>query len=109
MKRRLIDPARRRLATTRGGGAAHIALSGFEVEIANTTTADVEEMLTRLDSALERLSVEHPRAAQTVQLRFLGGMTTEEAAGCLGLSPGTVKRDWAFARAWLAVALEESR
>ena len=104
MKRRLIDHARRRLAGKRGAGAALQVLRGTEA-VAAAPAFDVETLLERLDSALERLGGEHPRAAQTVQLRFIAGMSVEEAAECLGLSPGTVKRDWAFARAWLAAAL----
>jgi len=67
---------------------------------------DIEAILARLDRALNELSASFPRSAQVVQLRFLAGMTTEEAAAELGLSAGTVKREWTFARAWLAAAIE---
>ena len=63
-------------------------------------------MLARLDRALEDLGKSFPRAAQVVQLRFLAGLTMEEAARELDLSIGTIKRDWTFARAWLAAAME---
>ena len=59
-----------------------------------------------LDKALVELSAKFPRTAHVVQLRFLVGFTTEEAATELGLSPATVKREWTFARAWLAAAME---
>jgi RNA polymerase sigma factor (sigma-70 family) len=61
----------------------------------------------RLDRAVESLAGAHPRTAQVVQLRFLAGLTTEETAVQLGLSPGTVKREWTFARAWLAAAMDD--
>jgi RNA polymerase sigma factor (sigma-70 family) len=60
---------------------------------------EVEAMFSRLDRALEQLNESFPRAAQVVQLRFLAGLTTEETAAQLGLSSGTVKREWTFARA----------
>jgi RNA polymerase sigma factor (sigma-70 family) len=70
------------------------------------SAAEVEATLTRLDRALGDLATSFPRAARVVQLRFIGGLTTEETAAATGLSPGTVKRDWTFARAWLAAAIE---
>jgi RNA polymerase sigma factor (TIGR02999 family) len=106
MRRRLVDHARRRLAAKRGGGAVHEPLDATEPAITPEETEDIEATLRRLDKALADLSGSYPRAAQVVQLRFLAGLTTEETATELGLSPGTVKRDWVFARAWLAAALE---
>ena len=109
MRRRLIDHARRRLATKRGGGAVHQPLSTSAGIAAPRETDDIEAMLARLDKALAELSASFPRAAHVVQLRFLAGMTTEEAAGELGLSAGTVKRDWTVARAFLQQAIEHQR
>ena len=63
-------------------------------------------MLQRLDRALEELSNRFPRAARVVRLRFLHGLTMESTATELGVSTGTVKREWTFARAWLAAAIE---
>ena len=54
-----------------------------------------------LDRALDRLAAQRPRLSQLVEVRFFGGLTVEEAAEVLECSPRTVKRDWAFARAWL--------
>ena len=105
MRRRLIDHARRRLATKRGGGAVHQPFSTSGGIAAPDRPDDIEATLARLDQALVELSASFPRAAQVVQLRFLAGLTTEEAAEELGLSAGTIKRDWTFARAWLAAAL----
>jgi RNA polymerase sigma factor (sigma-70 family) len=67
---------------------------------------DIEAMLERLDRALGELSSRFPRAARVVQLRFIVGLTTEDTATELGLSAGTVKREWTFARAWLAAAMD---
>lgn len=107
IRHRLIDHARRRLAGKRGGGAAHencdIAALAARVDSGN----DIEPMLERLDQALVELGKSFPRAAQVVQLRFLAGLTMEETAKELDLSTGTVKRDWTFARAWLAAAMED--
>jgi RNA polymerase sigma factor (TIGR02999 family) len=105
MRRRLIDHARRRSADKRGGGAVPTPLDAVDVA-ASATTQDQEALLTKLDEAIVRLEVEHPRAASVVQLRFIAGLSTEETAAELALSTGTVKRDWAFARAWLSAALD---
>jgi RNA polymerase sigma factor (TIGR02999 family) len=105
MRRRLVDRARRRLAEKRGGRVAHEPLRSSGVISPAPHAEEIEPMLERLDKALVDLDRLFPRAARVVQLRFLGGLTTEEAAEELGLSPGTIKRDWTFARAWLAAAI----
>jgi RNA polymerase sigma factor (TIGR02999 family) len=109
MRHRLVDHARRRLARKRGGRLLHEPLEPGTHIVAPEATEDVEAVLVRLDRAVEQLNGTYPRAAQVVQLRYLVGMTTEETAAALGLSSGTVKRDWTFARAWLAAALEGSQ
>jgi RNA polymerase sigma factor (TIGR02999 family) len=105
MRRRLVDHARRRQAERRGGGAVHEPLRSSAVVAPSERTDGIDAALDRLDAALVELDRSFPRAAKVVQLRFLAGLTTEEAAEELGLSPGTVKRDWTFARAWLAAAM----
>ena len=109
MRRRLVDHARRRLALKRGGGIIHDPLhdSGVAVPVAEADGG--KAMLSRLDGATEDLGRSFPRAARVVQLRFLAGLTTDEAAAALGLSAGTVKRDWTFARAWLAAAIQDGQ
>ncbi|MEP6592212.1 MAG: ECF-type sigma factor [Acidobacteriota bacterium] len=107
MRRRLVDHARRRLADKRGGGAVHLPLQTSAIVSASVEDASVEETLVRMDTALEALTVSFPRAARVVQLRFLAGLTTDETAVELGLSAGTVKREWTFARAWLAAAMDQ--
>jgi RNA polymerase sigma factor (TIGR02999 family) len=106
MRRRLVDHARRRLAAKRGGGVIHEPLEESTTLEKHEEAQEVEAMLGRLDRALNELSVSFPRAAHVVQLRFIAGLTTEQTAAAIGLSSGTVKREWTFARAWLAAALE---
>jgi RNA polymerase sigma factor (TIGR02999 family) len=106
MRRRLVDHARRRLAAKRGGAVVHAQLDDA-VTAASPPTESVEPMLTKLDQAMEQLTTTYPRGGQVVELRFMGGLTTEETAAAMGLSTGTVKRDWTFARAWLAAAVAD--
>ena len=64
--------------------------------------------LCALDDALELLAAQDPRRAQVIELRFFGGLSVEETAEALGVSPQTVMRDWRLARAWLAVELRRT-
>ena len=97
MRRVLIDIARRRRAHRRGGpDAIRVDLDSIDVA-ASEPDAD----LLAVDGALELLSRMDPRKAQVVELRFFGGLSIEETAAALGVSPRTVHSDWAFARAWL--------
>lgn len=98
----LIDAARKRGALKRGSGVAMVSLD--EDRIA-ADTYGVE--LLELDEALERLALRNPRLARTVECRFFGGMSVEDTATALGVSPRTVKSDWALARAWLYDALRD--
>jgi RNA polymerase sigma factor (TIGR02999 family) len=98
MRRILVDHARRRHSGKRNAGEPPIALDSVEDIIASPVPD--QEMLA-LDAALERLSALDPRQARIVELRFFGGLSIEEAATLLDLSPTTVKREWATARAWL--------
>jgi RNA polymerase sigma factor (TIGR02999 family) len=108
MRRRLVDHARRRLADKRGGGIRHETLdTGIQAAMPEQED-DAAATLDRLDRAVDALSSSHPRTAQIVQLRYLAGLTIEEVAAELGLSTGTVKREWTFAKAWLAAAIEPS-
>lgn len=101
MRRRLVDHARRRLTEKRGGGVIHESLQTSMTNPAPEDPSTIEATLWRLDRALEELNGSFPRAARVVQLRFIAGLTTEQTAAAIGLSPGTVKREWTFARAWL--------
>jgi RNA polymerase sigma factor (TIGR02999 family) len=100
MRQVLIDRARRRQAAKRGGGQALLDLD--DVSIAVDAFAD---RLVELDAALEDLTRLNPRQARVMECRYFGGMTVEETAEALAVSPRTVKYDWALARAWLYGAL----
>jgi RNA polymerase sigma factor (TIGR02999 family) len=96
MRRILIDHARRYRYGKRGGGATHIALDDVAVIIGEQAA----EFLA-LDGALTGLAEVDPRKSRIVELRFFGGLTVEETAEVLKISPITVKREWRAARAWL--------
>jgi len=96
MRRILVDHARRRTAGKRGQ-QLQVTL---ESDAASAGEAASEEVLA-VDQALERLAALDPRQAQLVELRYFGGFSIEETAELMEISPATVKRDWAFARAWL--------
>jgi RNA polymerase sigma factor (TIGR02999 family) len=96
MRRILIDHAREHLAQKRGGGAHQVTLSGIEA-VPDDDPVDV----LALHEALERLARLDARQARLVELRYFGGLSIEETAEALDVSPATVKREWATARAWL--------
>lgn len=99
MRRILVDHARGRLAAKRGAEVPRVGLTEGWDGAAEPGLNAAE--LIDLDRALDRLASEEPRLARLVEVRFFGGLTVEEAAEVLECSPRTVKRDWAFARAWL--------
>jgi RNA polymerase sigma factor (TIGR02999 family) len=101
MRRILIEHARGRGRVKRGGGRQRVPLSVVDL----AAEQDPEQILA-LDAAIERLAVEDGRLAEIVRLRFYAGLSVEETAAALGVSDRTVKRDWAFARAWLQRELE---
>ena len=96
MRRILVDHARDRLSAKRGAGAPRI-----ELDEAILTTQERGIDLLALDAALERLEQLDARQGQLVVLRFFGGLTIEEAAEVLEISPATAKREWVTARMWL--------
>lgn len=96
MRRILVDSARARLASKRGGGAWRVSFD----EDAHGGSFTAAEMV-RLDDALTALARSDPRKSQAIELRFFGGLSVEEAAAVLGISRETALRDWRFARAWL--------
>ncbi len=93
----LVDHAKRRRTEKRGRGFRRVTLSLAEAK--QGARSDVD--LLSLHEALERLAVEEPLKAQVVDLRVFGEYTLEETAVALGISTGTVKRNWTSARAWL--------
>ena len=102
MRQVLVEAARRRLATKRGGGADVVT---FDDSLGDGST-DASELLA-LDAALGDLARLSPRQAQVVESRFFGGLEVSETATLLGISEATVMRDWRAARAWLARELRD--
>jgi RNA polymerase sigma factor (TIGR02999 family) len=99
MRRILVDHARRATRVKRGSGKATVYLDDT-TQLADATASDPVDALT-LDQALGELEAIDARQARIVELRFYGGLTVEETAEALDLSPATVKREWAMSRAWL--------
>jgi RNA polymerase sigma-70 factor (ECF subfamily) len=97
----LVDYARARKRLKRGGGQNPAALDEIYVEISAGEPVDLES----LDEALTRLAEIGERQARVVELRFFAGLSVEETGAALQISPKTVKRDWAMARAWLRARL----
>src|SRR5262249_23767985 len=103
MRRILIDHARSKQADKHGGGWRRHDL--LDAELAVDSTGDE---LFAVDEALSRLAAREPVIARLVELRFFAGLTLEEAAECLAISPRTAYRHWAYARAWLRRELDRS-
>jgi RNA polymerase sigma factor (TIGR02999 family) len=102
MRRILVDTARHKQSLKGGGGRVRVDLGEIELA-ADAPAVDV----LALDEALEKLGRDHPRKAELVKLRFFAGLTNDEAADALGISPSTVDSDWAYARCWLRVELAD--
>ena len=100
MRRILVDQARTRRALKRGGGAVRV-----DVEPDRLTAPAPDDELIALDEALSRLAESHPEHAALVKLRYFAGLSADDAASALGISPSTADRRWAFARAWLKLAM----
>lgn len=96
MRRVLVDAARRKNSTKRGGERIRVTLTG-DIQSAPADQVDV----IAIDDALERLGKLNHRQCQIVELRYFGGLTEDEVAETLDISPRTVRRDWNVARAWL--------
>ena len=102
MRHILCNYARDRGRKKRGGGVRHLRLEpGRELAVQLQLSDDETERLTALDEALRALACIAERQARVVECRIFGGMSLEDTATALGISPRTVQRDWIFARAWL--------
>ena len=103
MRRVLVDHARRRSAAKRGDGAPHVDLDVvLQDEGAGLPPGPQAEIdFAAIDDALKRLEALDPQQGKLVELRFFGGLSIKETADVIGVSPATVKREWAIARAWL--------
>jgi RNA polymerase sigma factor (TIGR02999 family) len=96
MRHILVDPARAKLADKRGGDSERIALEDA-ISLSNEPNVD----LLAVDEALNELAGFDEQQSRIVELRFFGGLTIEETAHVVGISPATVKREWTMAKAWL--------
>jgi RNA polymerase sigma factor (TIGR02999 family) len=96
MRQILVDHARNQLAAKRGGGVPRLTL---DPQIALPQKREID--LVALDDALNRLASLDPQQSRLIELRFFGGLSIEETSEVLNISPATVKREWATARAWL--------
>jgi RNA polymerase sigma factor (TIGR02999 family) len=101
MRRVLVDYARQRVAGKRGGGEMALDLDQCEI---GGAVGPSEELLA-VDEALTRLAALDAQQARVVELRYFGGMSVEETAQALAISPRTVKREWAMAKAWLRLEI----
>ena len=97
MRRILVDHARAKAGLKRGGGLRKLPL-----DVVDLASDDDPEQILALDGAISRLEEKDPNSARVVRLRFYAGLSVEETASALGISPRTVKREWAFAKAFLA-------
>jgi RNA polymerase sigma-70 factor, ECF subfamily len=102
MRRILVEHARSRQASKRGGAAVKVSL-------AETTAASTEAAvdILALDEALKGLAALDPRKSQLIELRFFGGLSIEGTAEVMGISPTTVQREWRVARSWLYRAITD--
>ena len=104
MRRLLVDRARAKAGPKRGGDRKRAALDLRSLPVLDN--AEQSDGFLILDDAISRLESADPQAAAVVRLRFFAGLTVEQTAQALGVSAPTVKRTWAFARAWLKDAIE---
>jgi len=100
MRRILVDAARARTAAKRGGGV-RFDPAGFDLDQVPSADMRTAAEICALDDALETLAQMDARRAKVIQLRFFGGLTVEQTAEVLQVSPQTVMRDWRLAKAWL--------
>jgi RNA polymerase sigma-70 factor, ECF subfamily len=103
MRRILVDYARSRGYLKRGGVVEKVSLEECQIN-----SAGPDPSLMEIDEALQALAIVDARKSQVVELRFFGGLTSEETAEVLGVSPDTVLRDWKLARSWLAREMKKS-
>jgi RNA polymerase sigma factor (TIGR02999 family) len=109
MRRILVDAARARASTKRGGHLQRVeGNTAVTLDALPAAGTDRAANICALDDALDALAKQEPRRAKVIELRYFGGLSVDETAEALGVSPQTVLRDWKLARAWLAVELRRS-
>jgi RNA polymerase sigma factor (TIGR02999 family) len=106
MRHILSNYAEQRHAQKRGGGMQRVPIGDLAAAVPGPGS-DPEDMLAAMSLALRRLEQYHARSCRVVECRFYGGLTVEQTAAALGISPRTVKRDWVFAQAWLKREVKE--
>jgi RNA polymerase sigma factor (TIGR02999 family) len=104
MRQLLVEAARRRLATKRGGD--EVRWVTFDESLHQAAVSERE--LLALDAALDELALAEPRQAEMIECRFFGGQSVTETAEALGVSEATLARDWRSARAWLAQSVRQA-
>lgn len=108
MRHLLCNHARDRQRQKRGGHVERVSLDELRTPAQVVTFSEEQvDVLAALDAALRKLERMNPRQSGVVECRFFGGLSVEETAAALGVSPATIKRDWQFARAWLYRELQE--
>jgi RNA polymerase sigma-70 factor, ECF subfamily len=108
MRRILVDAARAKASLKRGGGWERIEhATPVDFDRLPAAGSDKAEALCKLDDALVTLAKMDARRARVIELRFFGGLTVEETAEVMGISPQLVMRDWKIARDWLARELRD--
>jgi RNA polymerase sigma factor (TIGR02999 family) len=103
MRRILVDRARERKSLKRGGDRRRLRFDQLQLEVER-----IPQEFLALHEALDKLEARDGRKAALVKLRFFAGLTNEQAAETLGISPSTADNDWAYARAWLRLEIEKS-
>lgn len=103
MRQILLDYAKRKRAAKRGGGRTRVSLHEIEATLSGSgdSSGAWSEAVIALEESLQRLQRHDPRQCRIVECRFFAGMTIQETAESLGISPATVKRGWSMAQAWL--------
>ncbi|MFO0902271.1 MAG: ECF-type sigma factor [Pirellulales bacterium] len=110
MRRILVERARRKGRLKHGGGRARVPLDDLHQPLALSADSEADahaDQLLALDEALEKLAAEDAQAAKLVQLRYFAGLTMEQAAEALGVSPRKAFYIWSYARAWLLRAIAD--
>ncbi len=99
MRRILVEQARKKARLKRGGNRQRIDQNDSELAMAGPDSTETDILV--LDEALTKLAEQHPEKARLVQLRYFAGLTVDQAAEVMGVSPATADRHWAYARVWL--------
>ena len=106
MRRVLVEHARRRATLRRGGGRARVDADPDDLSRTELIPEASPAQILAVDAAVHRMEGRDPRMAEVVKLRFFAGLSVDQTAAAMGVSDRTVRREWTFAKAWLARELE---